>query len=190
MPRGDCTEAQFNQQLARILPLAHADNLSVAIRSFQSQVSLTVWVTQILAGRDILSSSGFFAVWTCSPTEPCRSVQMARRIAVILAGDFVAGNAPLILLSSDKVGNNPPYQYWTCALIVMGFMANRVNVSITGLQASAEIYYVPKWSEFAPTVMVITCALLAFPYAVIYLDVLVKNPSQSRWMMKGAVTEV
>jgi hypothetical protein len=50
--------------------------------------------------------------------------------------------------------------------------------------------YVPKWSEFAPTVMVITCALLAFPYAVIYLDVLVKNPPQSRWMMKGAVTEV
>jgi hypothetical protein len=114
---------------------------------------------------------------------------MARRIAVILAGDFVAGNAPLILLSSDKVGNNPPYLYWTCALIVMGFMANRLNVSITGLQASAEIYYVPKWSEFAPTVMVITCALLAFPYAVIYLDVLVKNPSQSRWMMKGAVTQ-
>jgi hypothetical protein len=34
--------------------------------------------------------------------------------------------------------------------------------------------YVPKWSEFA----------------VIYLDVLVKDPSQSRWMMKGALTEV
>jgi hypothetical protein len=72
----------------------------------------------------------------------------------------------------------------------MGFTANRLNVFITGLQASGEIYHVHKWSELAPTVMVITCPVLAFPYAVIYLDVLLKKPSQSRWMMKGAVTEV
>jgi len=97
--------------------------------------------------------------------------------------------APLVLLSMDKVRNNPQYLYWTCSLVVMGFMANRLNVSITGLQASTGIYYVPKWSEFAPTLMVITAAVLAFRYAVIYLDVLPKNPSQPRWMIKGAVSE-
>src|ERR1700745_4502374 len=36
----------------------------------------------------------------------------------------------------------------------MGFTANRLNVFITGLQASGEIYHVHKWSELAPTVMV------------------------------------
>lgn len=57
----------------------------------------------------------------------------------------------------------------------MGFMANRLNVSITGLQASAGVYYVPKWTEFASTLMVLTSVVLAFRYAVIYLDILPKG---------------
>ena len=94
--------------------------------------------------------------------------------------------APLVLLNMDKVRNNPQSLYWTCSLVVMGFMANRLNVSITGLQASAGIYYVPKWTEFAATLMVLTAVVLAFRYAVIYLDVLPKNPPQKRWMTQGA----
>jgi Ni/Fe-hydrogenase subunit HybB-like protein len=94
--------------------------------------------------------------------------------------------APLVLLSLEKVRNNPQFLYWTCSLVVMGFMANRLNVSITGLQASAGIYYVPKWTEFAATLMVITAAVLAFRYAVIYLDILPKNSPQPRWMVNGA----
>src|SRR5207302_11160400 len=80
--------------------------------------------------------------------------------------------APLVLLTRDQVRNNPQYLYWTCSLIVMGFMANRLNVSITGLQASSGVYYVPKWTEFAATLMVLTAAVMAFRYAVIYLDIL------------------
>ena len=94
--------------------------------------------------------------------------------------------APLWLLSREKVRDNPQFLYWTCSLVVMGFMANRLNVSITGLQASAGIYYVPKWTEFAATLMVITAAVLAFRYAVIYLDILPKNSPQPRWMVNGA----
>jgi len=94
--------------------------------------------------------------------------------------------APLVLLSLEKVRNHPQFLYWTCSLVVMGFMANRLNVSITGLQASAGIYYVPKWTEFAATLMVITAVVLAFRYAVIYLDILPKNSPQPRWMVNGA----
>jgi hypothetical protein len=68
----------------------------------------------------------------------------------------------------------------------MGFMANRLNVSITGLPASAGIYYVPKWTEFAATLMVLTAVVMAFRYAVIYLDILPKNPPQRGWMVNGA----
>jgi len=77
---------------------------------------------------------------------------------------------PLVLLSGEKVQNSPQFLYWTCSLIVMGFMTNRLNVSITGPQASAGVYYVPKWTEFASTLMVLTAVVLAFRYAVIYLD--------------------
>ena len=69
--------------------------------------------------------------------------------------------APIVLLNMEKVRNNPQRLYWTCSLVVMGFMANRLNVSITGLQASSGVYYVPKWTEFAATLMVLTLATTA-----------------------------
>jgi Ni/Fe-hydrogenase subunit HybB-like protein len=101
--------------------------------------------------------------------------------------------APLVLLNMPKVRNNPQNLYWTCATVVGGFMANRLNVSITGLQASSGVYYVPKWTEFAATLMVLTCAVLVFRYAVIYLDILPKNgnkiPPQLRWTVKGAAAQ-
>jgi Ni/Fe-hydrogenase subunit HybB-like protein len=97
--------------------------------------------------------------------------------------------APAILLSLKKVKNSPLYLYWTCSLVVMGFMANRLNVSITGLQASSKIYYVPKWTEFALTVATVTAAVLAFRYAVMYLDILPKSPQRPRWMVTSAAAD-
>jgi Ni/Fe-hydrogenase subunit HybB-like protein len=97
---------------------------------------------------------------------------------------FVA--APVVLLSMKKVRNTPQLLYWTCSLVVMGFMANRLNVSITGLQASAGIYYVPKWTEFAASLMVLTMVVMAFRFAVIYLDILPKKQPQ-RGMVNGSV---
>jgi Ni/Fe-hydrogenase subunit HybB-like protein len=94
--------------------------------------------------------------------------------------------APLVLLNMEKIRNNPQRLYWTCSLVVMGFMANRLNVSITGLQASSGIYYVPKWTEFAASLMVLTAVVMAFRFAVIYLDILPKNQT-ARWIAKEGV---
>ena len=97
--------------------------------------------------------------------------------------------SPVVLLSWEKVRNNSMYLYWTCALIVMGFMANRLNVAVTGLQASAGIYYVPKWTEFALTFATIAVMIAAFRYAVIYLDILPKNPPPQRWIAGSAAAQ-
>jgi len=97
--------------------------------------------------------------------------------------------APLVLLNLEKVRSTPQNLYWTCAVIVMGFMANRLNVSITGLQGSAGIYYVPKWTEFAATFATIAAAVVAFRYAVIYLDILPKKPPKQRVLVLNAPAE-
>ncbi|MGB8734366.1 MAG: NrfD/PsrC family molybdoenzyme membrane anchor subunit [Candidatus Sulfotelmatobacter sp.] len=89
---------------------------------------------------------------------------------------------PLILLNQPKVRQNPQYLYGTCAVVVMGFITNRLNVSITALQASSGIYYVPKWTEFAATLATIAAAVVAFHYAIVYLDILPKNPPPQKWM--------
>lgn len=71
---------------------------------------------------------------------------------------------PLVLLNQEMVRNNPLFLYWTSAVIVMGFMTNRLNVSITALQSSSAVYYTPKWTEFAATFATITAAVVAFRY--------------------------
>ena len=87
--------------------------------------------------------------------------------------------APLVLLNMEKVRNNPRWLYLSCAVVVMGFMTNRLNVSITGLQSSSAVYYVPKWTEFAATLATIAAAVVAFHYAIVYLDILPKTHRRS-----------
>jgi Ni/Fe-hydrogenase subunit HybB-like protein len=97
--------------------------------------------------------------------------------------------APIFLLMQEKVRREPQYLYWTCCLVVMGFMTNRLNVSITGLQATAGVYYVPKWTEFAATLAVLTAAVCAFRFAVLHLDVLPKNLSRPRFRFVAPAAE-
>jgi Ni/Fe-hydrogenase subunit HybB-like protein len=82
---------------------------------------------------------------------------------------------PVILLSQSRVRNNPQALYWTSAVVVMGFMANRLNVSITAIDAMTGAHYMPKWPEFALTIAVLAAAGVVFRAAVIYLDILPKK---------------
>jgi Ni/Fe-hydrogenase subunit HybB-like protein len=100
------------------------------------------------------------------------------------AGLFVL--APIFLLSNDSIHRNPQHLYWTCSLIVMGFITNRLNVSITAFQTSSGYYYVPKWTEFALTFATLAAAAVAFNYAVRYLDILPKNPPTRTFLSEHA----
>ena len=96
--------------------------------------------------------------------------------------------APVFLLSLPKVRNNPNTLYGTCALVVMGFMANRLNISITAFQTSSGFYYVPKWTEFALTAATATAAAVAFHSAVIYLEILPRSAPPKNWMTRHPAT--
>ncbi|HVP50143.1 MAG TPA: Ni/Fe-hydrogenase cytochrome b subunit [Candidatus Bathyarchaeia archaeon] len=87
---------------------------------------------------------------------------------------------PIGLLSIDWVRNDPSKLYVACAVVVAGFLVNRINVSINALQRAMGTHYVPKWTELASSVLVIMAGVLAFRYAVIYLDILPKAPRAAR----------
>jgi Ni/Fe-hydrogenase subunit HybB-like protein len=93
--------------------------------------------------------------------------------------------APIILLGRESVRSNPQSLYWTCALVVMGFITNRLNVAVTAFERTSGFYYVPKWTEFALTLATVTAAAVAFHYAVLHLDILPKNTTKT-WMVKTA----
>ncbi|HZD30660.1 MAG TPA: NrfD/PsrC family molybdoenzyme membrane anchor subunit [Candidatus Angelobacter sp.] len=100
--------------------------------------------------------------------------------------------APIALLSYDKVRDNPDRLYLTCALVVAGFIVNRLNVSINALQTAMGTHYVPKWTELASSIMMVAAAVVAFRYAVIYLDILPKQlatpKGMQRWIGNGGIS--
>jgi Ni/Fe-hydrogenase subunit HybB-like protein len=95
---------------------------------------------------------------------------------------------PIILLNLKSFTSDPQKLYWACSIVVMGFMANRLNVSITAIDAMTGAKYVPKWPEMALTMAVITAAVIAFRLAVLYLDVLPRTKPQRklRWLTETA----
>ena len=83
---------------------------------------------------------------------------------------FVA--APLVLFNLPQIRKKPIGLYWASAVTIAGFMAHRLNVSITSLERATHAGYVPKWPEFAVTLMLVTAAVLAFRAAVLHLKIL------------------
>ena len=61
--------------------------------------------------------------------------------------------------------------YISSLLAVLGFIANRLNVSITALEGAQGGHYVPAWSEVMITLMLIAIGFGAFSLAVRYLNV-------------------
>ena len=79
--------------------------------------------------------------------------------------------APLILLTQKKIRSSAGGLYVTAVLVVLGFITNRLNVSITGLEASAGMRYIPKWTELAVTAAIIAAGFALFGLATKYLPI-------------------
>src|SRR5207244_1186097 len=79
--------------------------------------------------------------------------------------------APLLLLSQRKVRNTAGGLYVAAVLVVLGFVTNRLNVSITGMEGSAGLRYIPKWTEVAVTAAIVAGGFALFGLAAKYLPI-------------------
>jgi Ni/Fe-hydrogenase subunit HybB-like protein len=78
---------------------------------------------------------------------------------------------PLLLLSQRKIRTTAPGLYLAAVLVVLGFITNRLNVSITGLESSAGMHYMPKWTEIAVTGAILAAGFALFGLAAKYLPI-------------------
>lgn len=79
---------------------------------------------------------------------------------------------PLVLLMQPAILQNRRMLYRTAQLIVLGFVINRLNVSITGFEVVSGHTYVPAWTEVAVTLMIVTVGVWAVYLAERFLPVL------------------
>ena len=95
---------------------------------------------------------------------------------------------PMLLLFRSHVRTNPRALYASAVMVLFGFVANRLNVSVTGMEAGSGTSYVPKWTEVAVTLGIIAAGFAIFRLAVQYLPIFEKEPAaESRWAEASGV---
>jgi Ni/Fe-hydrogenase subunit HybB-like protein len=92
--------------------------------------------------------------------------------------------APLLLLSQKNIRASAHGLYLSAVLVVLGFITNRLNVSITGQESAAGMHYMPKWTEIGVTSAIIAAGFALFGLATKYLPIF---PAEERPV---AATEV
>jgi Ni/Fe-hydrogenase subunit HybB-like protein len=96
-------------------------------------------------------------------TREARFLQLELALGVIL---------PVALLAFPAVLRNSGRLYGAALLVVAGFIVNRLNVSITGLEGAQGAHYVPTVAEGIITLMLVGIGITAFALAVRYLPVM------------------
>ena len=79
---------------------------------------------------------------------------------------------PMALLAFSAVRRNSGRLYGAALLVVAGFIMNRLNVSITGLEGAQGGRYVPAVAEGIITLMLVAIGVAAFGLAVRFLPVM------------------
>ncbi len=78
---------------------------------------------------------------------------------------------PLTILSFRKGLLDAFWLYVAACSTLLGFVTNRLNVSITGFQTWPGHHYYPKWTEASITAMIIALGFFIFAMAVKYLPI-------------------
>ncbi len=84
---------------------------------------------------------------------------------------------PIGLLLIPKVRESADGLYLSSVLCLLGFVTNRLNVAITGMERSAGQQYFPKWTEISITLAIVASGFLIFALAVKYLPIFDSAPS-------------
>jgi Ni/Fe-hydrogenase subunit HybB-like protein len=78
---------------------------------------------------------------------------------------------PIGLLLVPRVRQSPEGLYLASVLCLLGFVTNRMNVAITGMEAASGQHYFPKWTEIIVTLAIIGVGFFVFAVAAKYLPI-------------------
>jgi Ni/Fe-hydrogenase subunit HybB-like protein len=86
---------------------------------------------------------------------------------------------PMALLFLQRVRRSPAALYWCAVLYLFGFITNRLNVSVTGMEAASGAHYIPKWTEMAVTLSIVALGFAIFRLAAQHFPVFEGHEEQA-----------
>lgn len=78
---------------------------------------------------------------------------------------------PIALLAVPKLRRNQNVLFISALSVILGFVLNRLNISITGMAASSGVHYFPSWTEISVTMFIVALGFGIFGQAVKYLPI-------------------
>ncbi|HXU07694.1 MAG TPA: NrfD/PsrC family molybdoenzyme membrane anchor subunit, partial [Blastocatellia bacterium] len=173
--------ALWYSPLLPVFFLISAIALGCAMTIFESFLSLRVFRKSL--ELNLLSQLGKIIVVTLGVYLVLRLQDLGGRGVLRLAfeptyegrmflAEIVLGViAPIILLVVPRIRTNELGLFVSSLMVVLGFIMNRLNVSITGMEAASGTRYFPSWTELSVTAMIVGAGFLLFGMAVRYLTV-------------------
>ena len=91
--------------------------------------------------------------------------------------EFILGVIlPVILMSFRRLRTDPDWLVGGAFLAVLGFVMNRLNVSITGMEAASGVRYIPSAMEIIVSVGLVATGMAVFAFAVRTLPIFPEGP--------------
>jgi len=78
---------------------------------------------------------------------------------------------PIGLLSAQKLRGSYNVLFFSALFVILGFVLDRLNVSITGMAASSGVAYFPSWTEISVTMLIVAVGFGVFALAVKHLTI-------------------
>ena len=82
---------------------------------------------------------------------------------------------PIVLLAVPKLRKSYNVLFFSALLVILGFILNRLNVSITGMAVSSGVEYFPSWMEISITMLIVAVGFGVFALAVKKLVIFVET---------------
>ncbi|HYB72157.1 MAG TPA: Ni/Fe-hydrogenase cytochrome b subunit [Candidatus Sulfotelmatobacter sp.] len=146
---------------SRLSARAFGRHLEVDLLADLARVMLVVLGLYGVLRLEDLAGRGAFAYFSLASLE-------GRMFALEVLVGVVA---PIVLLALPRVRRHGGGLYLSALLVVFGFMMHRLNVSLTGLEASAGVRYFPSWMEIAVSFGIVAAGFGLFALAVKHLPV-------------------
>jgi Ni/Fe-hydrogenase subunit HybB-like protein len=92
--------------------------------------------------------------------------------SILFAGEIVLGVVvPMFLLLNKRVRENRAGLFYSAVLVILGFIAHRINTAITAFEQFPSRTYVPSWQELTITAGLCAFGFVAFGFVARYFNV-------------------
>jgi len=127
------------------------------------------------AGRAIVVLLGVYGLWKIEDLAGRGNLVLVLRLSQESAMFWIEMGLgvflPMALFAIPQLRRSRQCQFLGGLLTVMGFIVNRLNVSLTGMLGASGTKYFPSWMELAVTAAMVAAGFAGFALAVKYLPV-------------------